>query len=141
MLLWCFAYDKVNYARFLTYYYATMSRLPIEHPEVHEYFMHGGFSVQIGSKNPFRHIPVDQTIEETINKGTQTLGGTKGFNLKGGAVARYYLTSEYRSMYLRQLRAMVGQQYTDFSHSDLQMPRIRRDEADVQSFVQLLETS
>ena len=141
MIPWCFAYDKVNYARFLTYYYATMSRLPIEHPEVHEHFMQGGFSVQIGSKNPFGRIPVDQTIEETINKDTQTPGGTKGFSLKGGAVARYYLTSEYRSRYLRQLRAMVGQQYTDFSHPDLQMPRIRRDEADVQSFVQLMETS
>ncbi|KAG0728083.1 hypothetical protein GWK47_033223 [Chionoecetes opilio] len=142
MIPWCFAYDKVNYARFLTYYYAMMSRLPIEHPEVHEHFMQGGFSVQIGSKNPFGRIPVDQTIEETINKDTQTPGGTKGFSLKGGAVARYYLTSEYRSRYLRQLRAMVvGQKYTDFSHPDLQMPRIRRDEADVQSLVQLMETS
>ena len=142
MIPWCFAYDKVNYARFLTYYYAMMSRLPTEHPEVHKHFMQGGFSVQIGSKNPFGRIPVDQTIEETINKDTQTPGGTKGFSLKGGAVAMYYLTSEYRSRYLRQLRAMVvGQKYTDFSHPDLQMPRIRRDEADVQSLVQLMETS
>ena len=84
-----------------------MSRLPIDHPEVHEHFMQGGFSVQIGSKNPFGRIPVDQTIEETIKKDTQTPGGTKGFSLKGGAVARYYLTSEYRSRYLRQLKAMV----------------------------------
>lgn len=76
MIPWCFAYDKVNYARFLTYYYAKMSRLPIEHPEVHGHFMQGGFSVQIGPKNPFGRIPVDQTIEETVNKDTQTPGGT-----------------------------------------------------------------
>jgi len=50
MIPWCFAYDKVNYARFLTYYYAMMSRLPTDHPEVYEHFMQGGFSVQIGSK-------------------------------------------------------------------------------------------
>lgn len=141
MIPWCFAYDKVNYARFLTYYYATMSRLPIEHPEVHAHFMLGGFSVQIGSQNPFGRIPVDQTIEETVNKDTQTPGGTKGFSLKGGAVARYYLTSEYRSRYLRQLRNIIGQRDTDFHHPDLQLPRIRRDEADVQSLVQLMETS
>ena len=36
MIPWCFAYDKVNYARFLSYYYATMSRLPTDHPEVHQ---------------------------------------------------------------------------------------------------------
>lgn len=72
MIPWCFAYDKVNYAWFLTYYYATMSRLPIEHPEVHAHIMQGGFSVQIGSQNSFGRIPVDQTIEETVNKDTQT---------------------------------------------------------------------
>jgi Mg2+ and Co2+ transporter CorA len=36
---------------------------------------------------------------------------------------------------------MVGQQYTDFSHQDLQIPRIKRNESDFQSFVQLIETS
>ena len=111
-----FCYDKVNYAHFLTYYYAMMARLPINHPKVHEHFMQGGFSVQIGRQNRFGRIPVDQTIEETVNKDTQTLGGTKGFSLKSGAVARFYLTSEYRSRYLRQLRDMIGQQDSDFSH-------------------------
>uniref|UniRef100_UPI00358E7DDF uncharacterized protein n=1 Tax=Myxine glutinosa TaxID=7769 RepID=UPI00358E7DDF len=102
----------------------------------------GGFSVQIGCKNPFGWIPVDQTIEETVNKDTQTPGGTKGFSLKPGAVARYYLTSEYRSTYMRQLRDMVHVgQHDNFSHPDLQMPRIRRDEADIQSMVPLMETS
>ena len=141
MIPWCFAYDKLNYARFLPYYYATMSRLPIDHPDVHEHFMQGGFSVQIGEKNPFGRIHVDQTIEETINKDTQTSRGTKGFSLKCGAVARYYMTSEYRSMYLRQLRDMIGHQNSDISHPDLQPPRIKRDEADVQSLVDLMETS
>ena len=70
-----------------------------------------------------------------------TRGGTKGFSLKGGALARYYLTSECHSRYLQQLRAVIGQQYTDFNHPDLQMSRIKRDEADVQSLVELKETS
>lgn len=63
--------------------------------------MEGRFSVQLGSANPFGHIPVDQAIEETVNKDTQTAGGTKGFSLKSGVVTRYYLTAEYRRMYLR----------------------------------------
>lgn len=29
---WFFAYDKLNYARYLTYYYAQMSRLETDHP-------------------------------------------------------------------------------------------------------------
>ena len=31
MITCCSVCDKVNYARFLSYYYATMSRLPIDH--------------------------------------------------------------------------------------------------------------
>ena len=64
-----------------------MSRLAIEHPEVHSQFMEGKFSVQFGTTNPFGRIPVDQTLEETVNKDTQTPGGTKGFSLKPGAVS------------------------------------------------------
>ncbi|KAJ8413153.1 hypothetical protein AAFF_G00091490 [Aldrovandia affinis] len=101
--------------------------------------MQGSFSVQLGSQNPFSRIPVDQTIEETVNRDTQTAGGTKGFSLKRAAVERYYLTSEYRSNYLKQLRRMVGCGMSHLSHPDLQMPRITRDEADVQSIVKLLE--
>jgi len=141
MIPWCFAYDKLNYARFLPYYYAQMSRLPLDHPEVHAHFMEGGFSVQIGTTNPFGRIPVDQTIEETVNKDTQTPGGTKGFSLKPGAVTRYYLTSDYRSMYLGHLRDMVGRSHSQLNHPDLQLPRIRRDEADIQSLVDLMENS
>ena len=69
-----------------------------DHPTVHEYLKEGGFSVQLGSKNPFGRIPVDQAIEETVNKDTQTAGGTKGFSLKPAALQRYYLTAEYRTI-------------------------------------------
>ena len=59
--------------------------------------MNGGFSIQRGCRNPFGKIPADQAIEETINKDTQTAGGTKGFSPKRAAVKRHYLTAEYRS--------------------------------------------
>ena len=141
MIPWCFAYDRMNYARYLPYYYAQMSQLPITHPDMYRKFMEGGFSVQLGSANPFGRIPVDQAIEETVNKDTQTAGGTKGFSLKPGAVTKYYLTAEYRSMYLRQLRDMIGQGKSRLSHADLQGPRIKKDEADVQAFIDLMENS
>ncbi|KAL7394540.1 hypothetical protein ABVT39_027571, partial [Epinephelus coioides] len=141
MIPWCFAYDKVNYARFLPFYYASMTQLPVEHPEVYTQFMEGRFAVQIGTHNPFGHIPVDQTIEETVSRDTQTPGGTKGFSLKKRAVTKYYLTSEYRSRYPRQLRDMTGENDSNFAHPDIQLPRIRKDEVDVQSLVQLMESS
>ncbi len=75
LLPWCFAYDRQNYSRYLSVYYAEMTRLPQDHPDVHLQLMNGGFSVQLGKINSFGRIPVDQTIEETANKDTQTAGG------------------------------------------------------------------
>ncbi|KAL9977627.1 hypothetical protein ACROYT_G015055 [Oculina patagonica] len=77
MIPWCFAYDNLNYARYLSAYVSEMSHLEKEHPEISEYFRSGGFSVQVGIQNPFGKIPVDQACEETVNKDTQTAGGTK----------------------------------------------------------------
>ena len=53
---------------------------------VHAFMEAGGFSVQMSPDNAFGQIPVDQTIEETINNDTQTAGGTRGFSLKPGAL-------------------------------------------------------
>ena len=141
MIPWCFAYDRLNYARYLPYYFATMCRLSMDYPDVYQHFMQGGISVQIGSSNPFGKIPCDQTIEETINKDTQTAGGTKGFSLKSGAVQTYYLNAEHRSLFPRQLREMVGLGGSRLNHPDLQQSRILKDEADVQSLVNLMEVS
>lgn len=50
MLPWCFAYDKINYSRYLSVYYAEMTRLPDDHPDVHSQMRYGGLSVQLGDK-------------------------------------------------------------------------------------------
>ena len=132
----------INKTRYLSHYYAEMTRLKTDHPEAHEFLQNGGFSVQLGSRNPFGRIPVDQTIEETANKDTQTPGGTKGFSLNPGAVSRYYLTAEYRSSFLHLLRDAVGtSKSTKFHHPDLSISRIKRDERDVISLMELLESS
>ena len=51
-----------------------MKRLPETHPQVHQHMLHGGFSVQMNDTNTFGWVLVDQTIEETVNKDTQTTG-------------------------------------------------------------------
>ena len=90
---WCFAYGSINYARYLSSYLSEMSHLKEEHPDIHTYLKSGGFAVQIGEDNPFGKIPVDQACEETVDKDTQTPGGTKGFSLKPKAVNKFYLVA------------------------------------------------
>ena len=97
MIAWCFSYDKVNYARYLSAYFAEMTNRPEKNPCVYEAF-NGQFSVHFN--NPFGRIPVDQTTEITVNKDTQTPGGTARFSLKAGAIKRYYITAEHRTAFL-----------------------------------------
>ena len=52
MIPWCFAYDKVNYARYLPVYYAQMKSLQSDHREVYRKFMEGHFSVQLAEESP-----------------------------------------------------------------------------------------
>jgi len=73
MIPWCFAYDKINYARYLPAYYAEMSSLEQKHPDVYEAFVAGNFSVQLSNNNTFGKIPVDQATEVTVNKDTQVV--------------------------------------------------------------------
>ncbi len=51
MIPWCFAYDKVNYARYLSAYFAQMTNLPESSSLVYEAFKAGQFSVQMSSSN------------------------------------------------------------------------------------------
>ena len=109
---------------------------------LHDHFINGGFSVQLRNEHPFAIIAVGQTTEETVNKDTQTAGGTRGFSRKPGAVSRYYLTAEHRAGALRQLRQDISVQGSvTTKHTDLEKTRIKRDESDVASMVDLLENN
>ena len=65
-------------------------------------------------------------------------GGTKGFILNPGAISCYYITAEYRSACLQQLRYMTDISNST-SHPDLAPTRIRKDEEAVESLVELME--
>ena len=130
MIAWCSAYDKVNYARYLSAYFAEMTNLPEKNPGVYEAFKTGQFSVQMSS---FGRIPVDQTTEVTVNKDTQTPGCTARFSLNAGAIKRYYIIAEHRSAFLGQIRGMVQGKKSGLLHADL---RIKKDEEAVSAVVQ-----
>ena len=124
MIPWCFAHDNLNYARYLSAYVSEMSHLEEENPDAFKYLKPGGFSVQIGEGNPFGKVPVDQACEGTVNKDTQTAGGTKRFSLNAGAVSKYYLIAEYRSIFLRLMKDMVDLNKSNFHHTISRAPEL-----------------
>lgn len=138
---WTFAYDNLNYARSLTAYYSEMSHIEHEKPDLYLFLREGGFSAQLSATNTFGRVPIDQTLEETVNRDTQTAGGTKGFSLNPSAVSRFYLTAEYKSTYLSILKHSLGLQQSSGSHKDLGQSRIAKDEEHITSIVDLLDSS
>ena len=53
----------------------------------------------------------------------------------------YYLIAEYWAVYLRTLNDMIGQCSSKLHHPDLQGPRIRKDEADIKSLIDMMENN
>ena len=49
LIPWCFSYDKVNYSRYLTPYFAHMTNLGDKNPEVQKAFKEGSSSVQLAN--------------------------------------------------------------------------------------------
>ena len=90
VLPWSFAYDRINHSHYLSVYYTEMTRLSIDHPDVHVQLKNGGFSVQFGRQNHFGRIPVDQNIEETVNKDTQDSWRDQRIQPKPAPLSRYY---------------------------------------------------
>ena len=121
---WLFAYDRVNYARYLPYYYVSMTRLDIIR------VCEKNFAKVDSLCNLEHQIPsqkFQQTRQlETINRHTQTSGGTKGLSLKPAAVSKYYLSAYFRSIALRELRRSVNEPKLQLIHEDLQHTRIIR---------------
>ena len=112
----------------------------MEHPDVHRNFMEGHFSMQLSGESPFGRILVDQTMEVTVNKDTNTTGIVTTFSLKTGAVNRFYLTAEYRCAFLEQLRSLVQAKQPHFYHDEMQSPRMPKDEKQVLAVETFIES-
>ena len=52
-LTWCFAYDRQNYARYLSVYWCDMLNLKSSHPQVENLFQNGDFVVQRSKESRF----------------------------------------------------------------------------------------
>ena len=61
--------------------------------------------------------------------------------MKSSAVQRYYMTAEFRSLFLRNLRTMVGYAQGNNDHVDLEQSRIAKDEQDVKAMVDHIESN
>lgn len=61
-----FAFNHQNYSRWLIYYVGKLSSIDETHPGLRSSFEQGSFGVR-RTEEPFSKVPVDLTLEQTIN--------------------------------------------------------------------------
>ena len=107
ILPWMFAYDRPNYARYLSAYYLEMCDLPKTHPSAYAAFSSGEFAVQRQDRYGFSQVECDMCIEQTCNRDAKTKGGLIGFTSNHGAVLRWLLTQHRCSAITNECKAMA----------------------------------
>ena len=90
MCPWLAAYNHVHYTRYLPYYWASMISLE---DEVRSHLMNN-FSYSL-TGNPFSHLPLDQIIEMTMNKGSKLKSGWYGVTRNLFMVNNYCIIVNY----------------------------------------------
>ena len=121
MLAWTFAIVTHNCGKYLSVYYTQMTGLEIYHVEMHDHLKIGGYFLANWIIKPIWQNSCGANYRGN-DKDTQ-----KGFSLNACVVSRYYMTFEYRKVYLWNLRHMVQVQTSGIIHVDLEPPRMLRN--------------
>ncbi|XP_065659181.1 uncharacterized protein LOC136083629 [Hydra vulgaris] len=135
MLPWYFAYDRVNYARYLCPYWLEMKAIDSTHQGLLTDFKNN-WTVQRQASS-FSAIACDQAIEQTWNRDCKTNRGIIGNTLNRGAVQRWILLQPERSLIAQQCKLLSGYVKESRVRKDLDVTRIRKDE---KSVIDVMET-
>ena len=140
MLPYMFAYDRVNYSRYMSYYWLSMITLKSFHPSADADLRAGECAVQ--RSNSLRQVPFDLAIEQSVNRDTKMAGGIIGFSRKAGAVQRWVVNAHEKAEITSDCCKMagVGSEAASTSHHDTLPSRIRKDEVAVEAVLGTLET-
>ena len=93
-----------------------MEHLEKSHPAAYRELKQGQFAVQRVQGRAFAQVPVDQAIEQSLNRDTKTRGGIIGFSLKPGAVHRWIITTRERSAVPRFCKELTGLEVSSENH-------------------------
>lgn len=133
-----FAYDNINYARYLTAMLGEMLSLESHFPEIYKEFQAGNFAAQLSDHKAFSRCETDKVIEMTLNKDTKTPGGTTGFSTNINAVRRWEINASYRADLRNCFHEHFNYESQQYPHKDLSPSRILKDEEDVAAVLSVL---
>lgn len=115
-----------------------MLNLPTSNPDIHEQMVDGNFATQRTSQ-PFSQTPMDQTLEQTLNKNSKTKGGTIGFSINKSAVHRWIKSFADRAEIQSVCESMAGRGNHTRQRKEVDINRRRQDEKSVKSVISTIE--
>ena len=135
---WCFALNRHNYARNLSYHYLDMKNLEERIPAAYDVLKDGGFT---GSLSGLKHtqIPMDQIIEMTINRFSKETGGLSGITESSGASERWMRINHFLAVLKHHLASKIRHREGS-GHVEFSSIRMQKDEDDVKAVVNGLFT-
>ena len=129
ILIWMFAYDRTNYSRHFTYYWASQQKLQIRFPLIYQEFkMRNSCTKRTAGKSNM--LPPDQVIEQTINREQKGSGGIKTVSTLLGSIQRWVLASRNTGTFAADLRKSIGLNSSN-RIKDLGKKRMKFDEESV----------
>lgn len=137
----CFATNRQNYARWMSKYQLDLMNLDDSHPGLRHLLENGGFSIR-RSNNEFSRIPVDLTLEQTVNAdaASRLTGYTSSTNNYSSRV-RWSVTKSSRAAIVNEALTMVGMGNSRDIKAELSPARIKKDNEDLQKVVKQIEDS
>ena len=98
----------------------------------------GNFSTQHTSQ-PFRQTPMDQTLEQSLNKNSKTKGGMIGFSINKSAVHRWIKSFADRAEIQSVCEHMAGRGNQMRQRTEMDISRRIQDEESVKNVVSTIE--
>jgi len=128
-----FASDRLNYARYLPLYHEQLLNLDAE---AYNLLNNNGITAS-RSNIPACRIPIDQTIEQTINRSAKSSGGIIGFSRNVNAYYRWCITRHKRASYLDAMCAELNmKQVPQTLHASMRTSERKNSEKEVTSLVE-----
>ena len=136
----CFATNRHNYARWMSKYQLDLMNLEESHPGLRKILEDGGFSIR-RSNNAFARIPIDLTLEQTINAdaASRMTGYTSSTNNYSSRV-RWSVTKSSRAALVNEALSMVAMGNARDTQTDLSPSRVRKDNEDLQKIIRQIES-
>ena len=134
-----FGTNRQNYARWMSKYQLDLLNITITHPGLKELLIAGLFSIR-RTDNQFSRVPVDLTLEQTINAdaASRMTGYTDATN-NYSARLRWSATKGARAALIGAMLDMAGLNATGDDQSHVSHSRIARDNKDLQNLLKTVD--